>query len=230
MGVGRDSAVTTFVIIPAMNEAAVIASVVADVRRFTPEIIVVDDCSQDDTGRVAREAGAIVLRHLINRGQGASIQTGIDYALRHGAQILVTFDADGQHSADDLSSLISPIESRQADFVLGSRFLSDNAVPPLRKLTLKLAIVFTRLTSGLRVTDAHNGLRAFSRRGAEKIHIQLDRMAHASEIMDQIRDSRLPYTEVPVSVRYTEYARRKGQRGIHAFRVAVDYLFGRWVR
>lgn len=221
-----------FVVVPAYNESAVLESVVADLRRLCDRIIVVDDCSADGSADVAAAAGAVVLRHAINRGQGAAIQTGLEYALRRGARSVVTFDADGQHSADDLPLLLEPIVSGKADFALGSRFLTEGSsnVPALRKLILKMAIVFTRLTSGLRVTDAHNGLRAMSRRGAEAIQIQLDRMAHASEIMDQIRASGLPYTEVPVRVRYTDYTRRKGQRGVHAIRVAFDYLLGRWVR
>ena len=219
-----------FVVVPAYNEAPVIASVIADLRRYASRVVVVDDCSTDDTANAARDAGAAVLRHLINRGQGAAIQTGLDFALRSGASAIVTFDADGQHSADDLPLLLEPVRRGRADFALGSRFIGGSHVPPLRRLTLKLAVLFTRLTSGLRVTDAHNGLRAFSRRGAQSIHIRLDRMAHASEIMDQIRASDLPYVEVAVRVRYTAYARHKGQRGVHAIRVAFDYLFGRWVR
>lgn len=219
-----------WVVVPAYNEATVIGSVVADLRTKIGKVVVVDDCSGDGTVDAARSAGAIVLKHVINRGQGAALQTGLDYALRHGATAIVTFDADGQHSAEDLPVLLAPVYEHRADFVLGSRFTGGSDVPALRWLTLKLAIIFTRLTSGLDVTDAHNGLRAFSRRGAQAIHIRLDRMAHASEIMDQIRASGLPYVEVPVRVRYTEYARRKGQRGVHAIRVAFDYLFGRWVR
>lgn len=219
-----------WVVIPAYNEASVIAAVVGDLRRYSQHIVVVDDCSSDDTAIAARNAGAVVLRHVINRGQGAAIQTGLDYALQNGAGAIVTFDADGQHDAADVPTLLAPVHDGRAHFVLGSRFAGESKVPLLRRMTLKLAIVFTRLTSGLRVSDAHNGLRAFSRRGAQAIHIRLDRMAHASEIMDQIRASGLAYVEVPVRVRYTEYARRKGQRGVHAIRVAFDYLFGRWVR
>ena len=217
-------------IVPAYNEATVIASVIGELRVQAGHVVVIDDCSMDNTAEAARETGAIVLRHIINRGQGAAIQTGLEYALRQGAQTIVTFDADGQHDAADLPVLLAPIREGQADFVLGSRFAGNSRVPALRRITLKLAVLFTRLTSGLRVTDAHNGLRAFSRRGAQRIDIRLDRMAHASEIMDQIRSSGLRYVEVPVRVRYTEYARRKGQRGVHAIRVAFDYLFGRWVR
>ena len=220
-----------WVVVPAYNEAAVIAAVIADVKRVTPNVAVIDDGSSDATAAVARTAGAAVLRHAINRGQGAALQTGIAYALRRGAQIVVTFDSDGQHSADDIPALIAPIMAGDADIVLGSRFLANTgSVPTLRRIVLRLGIVFTRLTSGLRITDAHNGLRAFSRDAASAMHIRLDRMAHASELMDQIRESGRRYVEVPVHVRYTEYSRDKGQRGWHALRIAFDYLIGKWVR
>lgn len=220
-----------WIVIPAFNEARVIGSVIADVRRFAQHLVVVDDCSTDGTAAVAEAAGATVLRHALNRGAGAALQTGLDYALRQGASAIITLDSDGQHRGEDLPALYAPIAAGTADFVLGSRFLgTSESVPPLRRLLLRVATVFTRVTSGLRVTDAHNGLRAFSRRGAEAIDIHLDRMAHCSEIMDQIRNSGLPYIEVPVLVLYTPYSREKGQRGTAAVRVAFDYLIGRWVR
>lgn len=220
-----------WIVIPAFNEAQVIGSVIGDVGRFSRHIVVVDDCSTDGTAAVAAAAGATVLRHALNRGAGAAMQTGFAYALRKGAGAIITFDSDGQHRGDDLPALYAPIAAGTADFALGSRFLgTSESVPPLRRLLLRVATVFTRATSGLRVTDAHNGLRAFSRGGAEKIDIRLDRFAHCSEIMDQIRSSGLPYVEVPVLVLYTPYSRRKGQRGTAAVRVAFDYLIGRWVQ
>ncbi len=221
----------TWVVIPAHNEAGMIANVIADAQRWMPAVIVVDDCSNDATAETARRSGAKVLRHLLNRGQGAAIQTGIDYALAHDARFVVTMDADGQHTADDFPALLRPLIAGEADIVLGSRFLeASNSVPALRRLLLRMAVLFTRLTSGVRVTDTHNGLRAFTGAAAARLHITLDRMAHASELFDQIRTSALRYKEVPVHVRYTEYSRLKGQRSTHAVRVAFDYFIGRWMR
>jgi polyprenyl-phospho-N-acetylgalactosaminyl synthase len=220
-----------WVVIPAFNEGAAIGSVIAGLRAYASNIVVVDDGSIDGTAGAAHEAGAIVLRHVINRGQGAALQTGIEYALRRGASAIVTFDSDGQHSPADVPTLVAPLRDGRADIVLGSRFLgSTESMPRLRRIVLHLAVLFTRMVSGLRVTDAHNGLRAFSRGAASMVHIQLDRMAHASELMDQIRRSGLVYTEVPVHVRYTEYSRQKGQRGVHAVRIAFDYFIGKFVR
>jgi glycosyltransferase involved in cell wall biosynthesis len=220
-----------FVVIAAYNEAAVIGRVVRELRAVYPNVVVVDDGSSDDTWRSAREGGATVLRHALNRGQGAALQTGISYALREGAELVVTFDADGQHRVQDVAALAGPIARGEVEICLGSRFLADaGAVPFRRRLLLAAAIVFTRMTSGLKLSDAHNGLRAFSRRAASCIDIQLDRMAHASELIDQIRSSGLSYCEVPVRIHYTDYSLAKGQRSSAALRVAWDYLIGRLLR
>lgn len=191
----------------------------------------VDDGSSDGTAQVARLAGARLLRHALNRGQGAALQTGLDWALARGADAVVTFDADGQHRVEDIETLLAPIRAGTHDYVLGSRFLGRaEGLPAARRLILRLAVLFSRWVSGLPVSDAHNGLRAFSRRGARRLSIRLDRMAHASELLDQIRASGLPWIEVPVAVRYSEESLAKGQRSSAAVRILFDYLFARWFR
>ncbi len=223
---------STFVVIAAFNEAKAIGHVVAELRQAGfPNVVVVDDGSTDATAEQARIAGAAVLTHLINRGQGAALQTGITYALRSGAQYLATFDADGQHDVADLPAMLGPLERGEVEICLGSRFLGKRAqMPKLRRLVLFGAVVFTRLTSRIKLTDAHNGLRAFSRKAALTIDLQLDRMAHASEIVDQVRSCGLSYCEVPVHIRYTDYSLAKGQKSSAALRVAFDYLIGRVFR
>jgi glycosyltransferase involved in cell wall biosynthesis len=218
------------VVLPAHNEGAVIARVVADLRSRYPEVVVVDDGSADGTAALALGAGAVVARHLLNRGQGAALQTGIALALARGADCIVTFDADGQHRVEDVEALLAPIRSGTAEIVLGTRFRGgETEVPQVRRLLLRAATLFTRMVSRAEVTDAHNGLRAFSRRAASGIEITLDRMAHASELIDQIRRSGLVYVEVPVTVRYTDYSRSKGQSGAGALRILVDYVLGRLI-
>jgi glycosyltransferase involved in cell wall biosynthesis len=220
-----------YIVIAAFNEGRAIANVVSGLRREYCNVVVVDDGSADDTAQRAAEAGATVLRHMINRGQGAALQTGISYALRAGAQYVVTFDADGQHAQSEIPLMVGPIAAGEVDICLGSRFLGQaSSMPSSRKLVLKGAVIFTRITSGLKLTDAHNGFRAFSRRAAEKLDIRLDRMAHASEIIDQVRMTELPYREIPVTIRYTDYSLAKGQRSSAAVRVALDYLIGRLLR
>jgi glycosyltransferase involved in cell wall biosynthesis len=165
-----------WVVIAAYNEGAIIGDVMRPLISSGYHVVVVDDGSRDDTAANAGEAGASVLRHAVNRGQGAALQSGLRFALRQGAGIVVTFDADGQHSADDVPRLIEPIANGSADIVLGSRFLEHaSTVPAARRALLKLAVMFTGITSGIWLTDAHNGLRAFSRRAAERVDLHLDR-------------------------------------------------------
>ncbi len=220
-----------YVVIPAYNEATAVYDVVRRLREEFPSVVVVDDGSRDATSSEAQRAGATVLRHLINRGQGAALQTGIDYSVRHGAEVIVTFDADGQHRADDVARLLEALEKNDADIAVGSRFLDLRSnVPLIRRMLLRVAARFMRMTSGVALTDAHNGLRAMRRATAERIHLTIDGMAHASEIIDQIYRLNLKVTEVPVVVHYSEYSVRKGQSNLAAFRIAFDYLMKRIFR
>ena len=222
---------TIFIVVPAYNEAHAVAEVVSALRGSYANVVVVDDGSSDDTAAEAEAAGATVVRHLMNRGQGAALQTGIDYGLRCGADTIVTFDADGQHRVDDVGALLTALDESNADIVIGSRFLgADREIPFLRRLLLRAGALFMRITSQVQLTDTHNGLRAFRRRTAQQIRITLDGMAHASEIVDQIYLHNLRVIEVPVVIHYSEYSRRKGQSGFAAFRIVFDYLLKRWLR
>jgi glycosyltransferase involved in cell wall biosynthesis len=215
-----------WVVIAAYNEARVIDRVVGDVARRGYSIVVVDDGSSDATAEAASGANAVI-RHPVNLGQGAALQTGVDYALGQGADIIVTFDADGQHRAADIDSLVGALREAQADFALGSRFLGRSVgLPWSRSLVLKAATYFTRATTGLRLSDTHNGLRAMTRRGAGMIRLRQNRMAHASEILGQIAASGLPFVEVPVSIEYSAYSLAKGQRLSDALMILLD-LFAR---
>jgi glycosyltransferase involved in cell wall biosynthesis len=221
----------TFVVIPAYNEASSIEQVAREVRAEYPHVVVVDDGSMDDTFAAAKRCAAYVLRHIVNRGQGAALQTGIEFALSRGAGFVVTFDADGQHRVEDIAAMLMPIWRGECEITLGSRFLGGaENIPSSRRRMLRLAVLFTRTVNRVNVTDAHNGLRAFSSRAARKINITLDRMAHASELIDQIRASGLPFKEVPVQIRYTAYSVRKGQTARGAIKILVHYLLGRVLR
>lgn len=219
---------SVFVVIAAYNESTCIAEVAREVRSICPNVVVVDDGSTDGTYAAARRTATWVLRHVINRGQGAALQTGIEFALARRAAYVVTFDADGQHDPADIEPMLDPIRDGAVEITLGSRFLGSAVdLPPGRRLVLKGAVLFTRLFNGVRLTDAHNGLRAFSRRAAECVHIRADRMAHASEIIDIVRRSGMPFREVPVRIRYTAYSMAKGQSHFAALRIAFHYLIGR---
>jgi len=220
----------TVAVIPAYNEQGRIGAAVADAALFCDAVVVVDDCSKDASGVEAQEAGAFVLRHEINRGQGAALQTGTDYALHAlHADIIVHFDADGQMQGKDIPEMVKPIENDEADIVLGSRFLGEKANMPLsRRLILKAGIIFTMVLSGIRVSDTHNGFRALSRKAAEVMRITLDRMAHASEILDLIKVRDLRYAEVPVKIHYSEETLEKGQSSLGALTIVKDILKGKF--
>jgi glycosyltransferase involved in cell wall biosynthesis len=219
---------TFWVVIPAFNEEPVIRGVVASVRKSHPNVVVIDDCSSDATGAEARAGGAIVLRHPINLGQGAALQTGIVFALRMGADRIVTFDADGQHMPEDIEVLVATQMRTGADLVQGSRF-QGNAIdlPLLRRAVLKLAVFFMRLTSGAELTDAHNGLRLLTGAAARKLRISHNRMAHASEIIHQAVQLRLKIAEAPVTITYTEYSLRKGQKIGNMFSILSELFVAR---
>jgi len=220
-----------WVVVPAYNEGAVVSTTVLGLLQCFANVVVVDDCSTDDTGEMALRAGSYVVRHPVNLGQGAALATGIAYALRAGAAAVVTFDADGQHSAVEARAMTSLLQVQNLDVVLGSRFLGNaEGMTWGRRALLKLAVSFTRLTTGLPLTDAHNGLRALSRRAASTIQIRQNRMAHASEILEQIASHRLSFAEMPCTITYTDYSKAKGQRWSGAFAVLSDLLTRRLYR
>ncbi len=219
---------SVFVVVPAYNEGPCLEQVLGELRATYPNVVVVDDGSTDDTSAVAKRCGATVLRHLLNRGQGAALQTGVEYVLARQANVVVSFDADGQHRVEDIEKLLLPIERGECEVTLGSRFLGETVdMPSSRRRALRLAILFTWLVNGVKLTDAHNGLRAFSRRAAEELCITHDRMAHASELIDWIRRSRLSFREVPVQIRYTPYSLAKGQSVRDGFRIVIQYFLGK---
>jgi glycosyltransferase involved in cell wall biosynthesis len=210
-------------VIAAYNEAAVIAQVVSTLVQRGNTVLAIDDGSTDETGSIAGAAGAIVVTHPINLGQGAALQTGIEFALRNGADYIITFDADGQHRASDIDALIEGLLKNKADFALGSRFRGVSVAMPLsRRLLLRAATRFTCATTGLQLTDTHNGLRAMTRRGASRIALRQNRMAHASELLHQIGRSGLRYVEVPVTIEYSRYSLAKGQRLADSVKILVD--------
>jgi polyprenyl-phospho-N-acetylgalactosaminyl synthase len=217
----------TWVVIPLYNEAEVIGEVVKHVVAAFPGVVCVDDGSTDGSGDLARDAGAVVVRHAVNLGQGAALQTGICYALRDPQmRYLVTFDADGQHGADDAAAMVERLRTGEADIVFGSRFLDSRTRSGwAKRALLRAAVAYTNVTTHMRLTDAHNGLRALNRTAAQTIDIRQDRMAHASEIVAQVGAAKLRYVEQPVHIRYTDYSRAKGQSKLNAVNIIVDLLF-----
>lgn len=225
---------SVWVVVPAYQEAARLGGtlrLLCEDGRGRRDVVVVDDGSTDSTSRVAEAFPVWVLRHVVNRGQGAALRTGMRFALERGAQVVVTFDADGQHDAAEIDGLTAPVIEGRVEVALGSRFLGRAiGMPPLRRALLRMASALTRIGNGLAVTDAHNGLRAFRADALRRMSLTEDGMAHASEILDQIAALRLSFCEVPVTIRYTAETLEKGQTSMEAARSAGERLLGRWIR
>jgi len=213
-------------VVPVYNEAEVICTVIEAIKAVTPHVVCVNDGSTDASAAEILKAGAYLVDHPINMGQGAALQTGIEFArVLPGVERFVTFDADGQHVIDDAVRMLTTLEAGDLDIVLGSRFLGASvAASPFRKALLRLAVRFSNATSGIRLTDAHNGLRAFNRHVADTIEITAPDMTHASEIIELIARNGYRYRQVPVALRYTAYVVAKGQAGMDAVNIAVDPL------
>ncbi|REJ07591.1 glycosyltransferase family 2 protein [Microbacterium bovistercoris] len=215
-----------WVVIPLYNEAGVIADVVAGLRPHFANVVCVDDGSVDGSADLAERAGARVVRHPVNLGQGAALQTGIAYALEHtGCEYIVTFDADGQHRVEDALGMVRLAREEDLAIIFGSRFLDDRTNPGwIKKVILKTAVWVTNLTTSLKLTDAHNGLRVIRRDAAERIDLKQDRMAHATEIVLELGRSGLPWREYPVELLYTDYSKAKGQSVLNAVNILVDLV------
>tara|TARA_Y100000310_G_C20662350_1_gene805462 strand:+ start:306 stop:983 length:678 start_codon:yes stop_codon:yes gene_type:complete len=200
-----------FVVIPAYNEERRIRKVLKSLAPYNYKVIVVDDGSSDNTISVVEKFKSVLLLvNKKNQGQGASLRKGINRALKEGADIIINFDADGQHRASEISKFVKPILRGEVDVVLGSRFLRKNELPLSRKILLKGSIFVERFFLGVKLSDAHNGFRAFSRSAARKIKIRENRMAHASEIVKEIGRLGLKYKEIPVNIKYNQDVVNKG--------------------
>ena len=216
-----------WLVIPLYNEATVVREVISQARETFPYIVVVDDGSKDDSARQAAAAGAIVVRHPVNLGQGAALQTGFSYILeKTNANYVVTFDADGQHSTTDAAAMVTAAREEELAVILGSRFLQGpSPVGRLKRLVLRTAAAVSSRTSGMHLTDAHNGLRVIRRDVLVQLNLKQNRMAHASEIIRKIGATGLPWREFPVHIVYTDYSRSKGQSLWNSVNILVDLLF-----
>jgi polyprenyl-phospho-N-acetylgalactosaminyl synthase len=213
-----------WVVIPVFNEEQVIADVVADVRGAFPNVVCVDDGSRDRSAERVASTRAHLVRHPVNMGQGAALQTGLSYALaRDGGKYFVTFDADGQHQVEDAQRMVEIARENGAGAVLGSRFLDQpRKVPAAKRVALRAVVAFSPNARRLRLTDAHNGLRVLSRPVSESLRITMNGMAHASEIVSQLAKARVRVVEVPVTILYTEYSMSKGQSLINGVNILFD--------
>lgn len=223
-----------YIIVPVYNEAKVISGVIDNLAKHFSNIVCVNDGSKDSSAKIiAARKDVILVSHFTNLGQGAAIQTGLEFALQDkNAKYFVTFDSDGQHQIEDVMTMLNYIRGhKDVDIILGSRFLGTaQDISKSKKLLLKAATRFTNSSTGLNLTDAHNGLRVLSRKAAETIKITMPDMAHASEIIEQIASSKLNYKELPMTVTYTEYSKAKGQSAVNAINIAFDMMIQKVVK
>lgn len=220
----------TWLIVPCYNEGTVIFDVLTHARETFPNIVGVNDGSADDSAAQIRAAGAHLVDHPVNLGQGAAIQTGVEYARKQpGAQYFVTFDADGQHQVKDVVRMIERLRTEPLDIIVGTRFAGqDNSqVPWIKRAVLKTVVMLSPRTKKLGLTDAHNGLRAFNRKVAEEMNIRMNGMSHASEIVSMIDKHGWRVDEEPVDILYTEYSMSKGQSLINGVNILADGLVAR---
>jgi polyprenyl-phospho-N-acetylgalactosaminyl synthase len=222
-----------WIVVPAFNEAGVIGEVVADLRSVFANVVCVDDGSDDGTGEVAWQGGAHLVRHPVNLGQGAAIQTGVEYARRQqGAQVFATFDADGQHRVKDLVTMIDRLSAGDVDVVIGTRFGPGVTRPPLlKRVVLQTAARLSPRGRRLGLTDTNNGLRVFNKTVADGLDITMSGMSHATEFIMLIAENRWRVAEEPVEVLYTEYSQSKGQPLLNGVNIIFDgFLRGRMPR
>lgn len=220
----------TWLVIPCFNEGQVVFDVIANARETFPNIVAVNDGSRDNSAEAIHAAGAHLVNHPVNLGQGAAIQTGVEYArAQPGAQYFVTFDADGQHQVKDVVAMVERLRTEPVDIIVGTRFAGqDNSqVPWIKRVVLKTVVMLSPRTKRLGLSDAHNGLRTFNRKVAEEMDIRMNGMSHASEIVAMIDNHGWRVAEQPVDILYTEYSMSKGQSLINGVNILADGLMAR---
>ncbi|NPA03340.1 MAG: glycosyltransferase family 2 protein [Epsilonproteobacteria bacterium] len=221
------------IVIPLYNEEKVIRQTLLDLQKERPNdvIIVVDDGSTDNSFEQACVKGVRLLRHIVNLGQGAALQTGIECAKRLGCKYVVTFDADGQHCPKDIEKFVEVLKKDEADIVLCSRFLGKaENIPTFRKYFLKTASLVEKLLTGISLTDVHNGFRAINIQKFPNFTITQNRMSHASEIIDLIKRLKMRYVEMPCTIRYSEYSLSKGQSLMNSINILFEFILGKAIK
>ncbi len=213
-----------FCVIPAFNEEKNITTVISQVKPSVDVIVVVDDDSSDRTAEFTARAGAILLKHIINRGQGAALRTGTEYSLNNGADIIIHFDADGQFLSQDIKKIAAPIKDGIAQVVFGSRFLNAEhsiGMPLLKKyFIMPLAKTVNKIFFNINLTDPQSGFRAMSAEAARKISWKQDRMAHCSEIMFEVKKNDFKVKEIPIKVIYKNF----GQSFSGGLKILKDFF------
>lgn len=217
-----------FILVPAFNEEKTIGKVIDKLKaEGYSSIVVINDGSVDNTEKISKESGAIVLRHIINRGLGGALGTGISYAKKEKAKFVVTFDADGQHEAQDIARLVRYMVKKRKDVVIGSRLINPKGMPLIRRIGNWGFNIITYILFGVWTTDSQSGLRCFNRKAVEKIQIKTNRMEVSSEIIKEVGDKKLKFGEIPIRAIYTDYSLEKGQSSINGIKILFKLILRR---
>ena len=222
-----------FIVIPVYNEDKfILTKVIENLLPLAYTIVIIDDGSVTNVKNILPPLPVHILTHAVNLGQGAALQTGFAFAISHNADVIISFDADGQHFAGDIEHLLLPVFNNETDVVLGSRFLPGNKekIPLIKKIILHLARFINFIFTGLLLSDAHNGLRVFNKKAIAAIHLTENRMAHASEILFEIKKNKLRYKELPVQIHYSNYATKKGQSAAAGIQVLFDLVLHKFFK
>ena len=220
-----------FIVMPAYNEEKIIAKVIHGLKKHKfQNIIVIDDGSEDNTSKIAKQEGVIVYRHPINRGLGGALGTGIKAGILEDADIIVTFDSDGQHDPKDINRVIAPIVKGKAQVVIGSRLINPKGMPWIRRIGNFGLNIITYVLFGIWTTDSQSGLRAFSNKAARKIQIHTNRMEVSSEIIREIGRNKLKFIEVPIKAIYTDYSKEHGQSNLNAIKIVFKLILKKLMR
>lgn len=225
----EDIVSSTCCIVPMYNEEQVIFQVITELRSIFPHVVCVDDGSTDQSAAKAKAAGALVLRHAVNIGQGAALSTGFLWVQKNSCfSYVVTFDADGQHRPQDALRLVRELESKKVDVVFASRFIEQDqtTIPFAKRVILKSVAKITKALTDVQLTDAHNGLRALTSQATTSIKITQNGMAHATQLVSLVHQANLRYVELPVTIMYTPYSRSKGQSILNSINIALDLIWG----
>ena len=225
----EDIASSTCCIVPMYNEEQVIFQVITELRSIFPHVVCIDDGSIDQSAAKAKAAGALVLRHAVNIGQGAALSTGFSWVQKNSCfSYVVTFDADGQHRPQDAMRLVRELENKKVDVVFASRFIEQDqtTIPFAKRVILKSVAKITKALTDVQLTDAHNGLRALTSQATKSVELTQNGMAHATQLVSLVHQANLRYVELPVTIMYTPYSRSKGQSILNSINITLDLIWG----
>jgi len=220
----------TVAVIPAYNEATRIAGVVRGAKQYVDSVIVIVDGSTDMTEAVAREAGAIVIRHAENCGAGAATMTGLEAARRFGYSIAITIDADGQHATADIPRLVDTLKKENADLVIANRFGRKNTIPFVRRVANTIGNLVTFFATGIYLPDTQCGFKAFGPKALSEIELKMSGFEFCTEVIREASKNHWKIVSIPSKVVYSEYTLAKGQSFSSGIRTAAKILLRTFLR